>query len=243
MEKYPKIYTIFKRDENNRKLVTPLINDQLEIKGLNLIRDIIVEEKVDGTNACLLLGYDEKDIGFYWRYFSRNNEIREIDIMYIRDTLDKVVDFKLLEEWYLKNFVQIPKKDNNDTYFPEIRIFGEVYGDKIQKTNYLPKGERDFVVFDIKINQSWLSIKVRNEICRNLNLKIVPKICILDRFPSFEECYNLLAVKYPKSIVAEKNGLEMYLEGFILRPKINLYVAPNRRILGKIKRKDFNLDI
>ncbi|RLF27230.1 MAG: hypothetical protein DRN14_05645 [Thermoplasmata archaeon] len=236
MEKYPKIYTIFKRDENNLKLVTPIINNQLEIIGLTLVRDIIVEEKIDGTNACLLLGYD-KDMGFYKRYFSRNNEIKETDIMYIRDTLDKVVDYKLLEKWYLENFVQIPKKDDN----PEVRIFGEVYGSKIQKSNYLPKGERDFIVFDIKINQTWLSVKDRNEICRNLNLKIVPKICILDKIPTFEECYDLLARKYPKSIIAEKNNLDMYLEGFIFRPKINLYVAPGRRILGKIKRKDFDL--
>ncbi len=236
MEKYPKIYTIFERNKDNLKLVTPILNKQLEIKSLSLIKDIVVEEKIDGTNACLLLGYNE-DIGFYWRYFSRNNEIEELDIMYIRSTLDKVVDYKLLEKWYLKNFVQIPKKDDN----PEVRIFGEVYGSKIQKSNYLPKGERNFIVFDIKINQTWLSVKDRNEICRNLNLKIVPKICILDRIPTFEECYDLLARKYPKSIIAGKNNLDMYLEGFIFRPKINLYVAPGRRILGKIKRKDFDL--
>ena len=236
MEKYPKIYTIFERNKDNLKLVTPILNKQLEIKGLSLIKDIVVEEKIDGTNACLLLGYNE-DVGFYWRYFSRNNEIEELDIMYIRSTLDKVVNYKLLEKWYLKNFVQIPKKDDN----PEVRIFGEVYGSKIQKSNYLPKGERDFIVFDIKIGRCWLSVKSRNEICRNLNLKIVPKICVLNELPSFEECYDLLARKYPKSIVAKENNLDMYLEGFIFRPKVNLYVERNRRVLGKIKRKDFNL--
>ena len=240
--KYPKIYTLFEREkEGKKRLVTPIINKDYSIQALSYVNKIIVEEKIDGTNAQLEVCYyhyiDGERVDF--RYFSRNNQINNDpnteDIMWIRSTINKVVNLKKIKTWYFKNFVEGKTSDN----FPVIKIYGEVYGEKIQGNKYLPKGERNFIVFDIKINNNWLSVKDRNEICNNLGLKVVPKFCELDRFPTFEECYDLLFKTYPKSIIAKENGRDEFLEGFILRPQISLYTHNFNRVIGKIKRKDF----
>lgn len=236
---YNKIYTLFERETGNgKKKVIPILNKSKNIQALNLINYIIVEEKINGTNSCLQIEYNSNNRISY-QYFSRNNNISNQidykDIMFIRETIDKVVNFRIIKEWYLKYFVH-----KGYVRFPIVRIFGETYGSKIQKSNYLSKGERSFIVFDIRIANSWLSVEDRNSVAKELNLKTVPIVCKLFRFPTFEECYQLLFKTYSKSVIAKENNLNMFLEGFILRPKISIYINNNNnRILGKIKRKDF----
>jgi len=244
---YPKIYTIFKREESGKRNVTPMVNSSHTIQALNLIKSIIVEEKIDGTNSSLKINYDFND-GINYRYFGRQHEISNQpdykDNNYIRQTIDEVIDFAQIKDWYIKNFVQTPNpKDKEErTEFPEITIFAECYGYGIQKQNYLSKGERDIRVFDIRIGNSWLSSDDRNKVCRELGLKVVPRLCVLNSFPTFEEAYDLLFKTYPKSVVAKENGNDMFLEGFVLKPKISLYTNNYRRILGKIKRSDYLLN-
>jgi len=231
MVKYPKIETIFKRDNNFR--ITPILNNSDTIKALKLIKDLIVEEKIDGTNACLLITYN-KYLGITYRYFSRNNEIIDQDIMYIKETLKKVLNFSKIEKWYIDNFIQNKEIEEGS----EVRIYGEVFGDKIQKNYYTPKGIRDFRVFDIRIGNAWLSPSDRNNICQLIDLQTVPTIMSVPYLLSYEEFYNALHRDFNKSIVAKKFDRDELLEGYIIRPKISLYTNKGR-VIGKIKRTDF----
>jgi len=231
MVKYPKIETIFKRDNNFR--ITPILNSSATIKALKLINELIVEEKIDGTNACLLITYN-KCLGITYRYFSRNNEIIDQDIMYIKETLKRVIDFSKIEKWYIDNFIQNKEIEEGS----EVRIYGEVFGDKIQKNYYTPKNVRDFRVFDIKIGNTWLSPSDRNNICQLIDLQTVPTIMTIPYLLSYEEFYNALHRDFNKSIVANEFGRDELLEGYIIRPKISLYTNKGR-VIGKIKRTDF----
>jgi len=237
MSYYSKIYTIFQRDVGNEKrFVIPLINKQYEIQALSLMKKIRVEEKIDGSNSSVT--YLKNERGEFINFYSRKNNIKDKDIMYIKETIQKTVDFDKIREWY-----KIKYLNDSDSIIIQpditIKIVGETFGSKIQATNYLPKGERRFIVFDIKVNNTWLSPKDRDTLCRVLGLQFVPTLCILENFPTFEEAHYLLFKKYPKSVVAIENGNDMFLEGFILRPQYSLQLSREKRILGKIKRRDF----
>jgi len=234
--KYPKIETLFKREEGTFR-ITPIVRQVDSILALTYISPLVVEEKIDGTNAHILCTYDNKE-GFIYRFYSRNNEIPHVgeDIMYIRETLTKVVDIRNIKGWYLDNFV----KEGREEY-PEVRIYGEVFGYKIQKNIYTNDKERSFRVFDVKINNNWLSIKDRNEFCNKVGLRIVPTITKLNRFISYEEWHYTLYhhPNYKYSLLANEYGRNKeLLEGYIIRPEITLY-TDRGRVIGKIKRKDF----
>ena len=234
MIKYPKIETLFKRDKDTFKVI-PILRESDSIEALNQLNTLIVEEKIDGANAHIYCTYDYNE-GFIYKFFSRNNEIPFVgdDIMYIRDTLSRVVDIRQIKGWFLENFVNKEK-----IIYPEVRIYGEVFGEKIQGNPYTQSG-RDFRVFDISINDRWLSPSRRHYLCKKLNLKEVPLITTIHAI-TFEEIYNMLFHKFSQSVLAKEYGKDSILEGFIIRPSISLYT--NRgRVIGKIKRKDFSDD-
>lgn len=242
MIKYSKIQTLYTRDDKFK--VTPVVREKEDtILALSKMTDIIVEEKIDGTNAQIELYFHEAiltapAIGFY----NRSNEILDKDIMFIGETLEKVIDLKKLRKWYYKEFC-LDKDGKQKEMGADVRIFGEVFGDKIQKNIYTPKGVRDFRVFDIQVGSRWLSPKGRNEICNLLELKVVPKVVTLPKFPPFGECWDMFfKTGYNKSLLAKKYGRDELLEGYILRPKVSLYCNNGKRVMGKIKRKDFLIE-
>lgn len=236
MQKYSKIQTIYKRDNNFK--VIPSIREDDTILAMSYLMNIRVEEKIDGTNAQMELifhpsTHKEPEILFH----SRSNLIKDKDIMFIRETLTKIVDFKTLKEWYYKNYC-LDKEGNLREGVTSIRIYGEVFGDKIQKNSYTPKNIRDFRVFDIQIGNSWLSPIQRDILCKELKLNPVPTVTTLIQFPPYEAIYDMLHRTYNKSITAQEYGKDSELEGYILRPQITLYTNKGR-VIGKIKKKDF----
>jgi len=237
MQRYSKIQTIYQRDKETFE-VTPLIRQEDTVLALAYLKDIIVEEKIDGTNAQIEIWFNslvckEPKINFY----SRNNLIEEKDVMFIRETIEKTVNLALIKGWYYENYC-LDKDGHKKEEAIALKIFGEVFGDKIQKNIYTPKDIRDFRVFDIQIGNLWLSPESRDEICIELGLKSVPIIGTLVQFPPYEIVYDMLHRTHNSSIIAQEYGKDSILEGYILRPQISLSTNKGR-VIGKIKVKDF----
>ena len=269
MNKYPKIMTIFKRDEKSKHIV-PIIRQDYAILALEYLNGIICEEKIDGTNAQIEIYYnasanEEPEILFY----SRNNVIKDcdickggkeksmyltnpptektcpkckgkgyIDIMCIRETLERIVDLKKLKKWYY-NALCLDKEGNIKEEGAIVRIFGEVFGGGINKGGkYCGDQVKDFREFDIQVGNSFLSPKDRNDICNKVGLKAVPKILELVKLPNYRDFRHFLCRTHNKSLLAKEYGKDCLLEGYILRPKISLYTN-KKRVIGKIKVRDY----
>lgn len=239
MVKFPKIETIFMRDEITKR-ITPKLRQSSTISALSSISDLVVEEKIDGTNAHLEFEYNKSLCTQPKIHFcSRSRYINENeDVMYIRQTLMDVVNVDKLLKWYYQTFC-LNHQGEPVNEGPTVCIFGEVFGYKIQKNDYTTGQDRSFRVFDVKVNTTWLSPIDRDILCSTIGLEPVPTVTTsLTQLPSYEEFYHMLHSSHSQSLVASRFGRESALEGYIIKPKISMYT--NRgRVIGKIKRTDF----
>jgi len=118
---------------------------------------------------------------------------------------------------------------------PEVVIFGEAYGGKLQgmKATYGP--ELRFVAFEVKIGTSWLSVPQAEDVVKKLGLEFVHYDLIettqiaLDRFRDAD------------SVQAIRNGTGggHKREGIVLRPPFEVRMNNGARIIAKYKREDF----
>lgn len=109
-------------------------------------------------------------------------------------------------------------------------LYGEGYGAKIQKGggNYKPDGQ-DFVLFDVKIGSWWLQRYDIEDIGRRLDCRVVP---IMGHGSLYE------AVDWARSGIQSTWG-SFYAEGLVLKPTIQLLTRDGKRIITKVKTKDF----
>lgn len=125
----------------------------------------------------------------------------------------------------------LPQKLFMQTMFPEgVTLYGEGYGARIQKGggNYLP--HVDFVLFDVKIGYWWLQRDAVHEIGKKLGLMVVPIIG---------------AGTLPDMVDFVRSGFkswwgDFFAEGVVARPRVELRDRANRRIITKLKHKDFD---
>ena len=119
--------------------------------------------------------------------------------------------------------------------YPEIPmcLYGEGYGAKIQKGggNYKADGV-DFVLFDVRIDDWWLERPNVEDIATKLEIETVP---IVGR-GTLSEAAELIKTQ---GLVSEWNGGSFLAEGMVLRPEVELQDRAGRRIITKIKHKDF----
>ena len=117
--------------------------------------------------------------------------------------------------------------------YPDVAItlYGEGYGAKIQKGggNYKPDGV-DFVLFDVLVDTWWLDRDNVKDIADKLGIDTVPII----QEGSLIDAVNLIKDKKFKSRWGDFLG-----EGLVLRPKVEIKNRRGRRIITKLKHKDF----
>ena len=120
----------------------------------------------------------------------------------------------------------------------EVYLFGEGYGPKIQKDGHKYNNIPSFVVFDIKINEVYLSYDDMITLCKQLNLDYVPVVLVgtIDEAISKVKMHNLsqLAVRNLK-----RQEDVAYSEGVVGRPLFELKDKMGKRIIVKIKYSDF----
>ncbi len=111
-----------------------------------------------------------------------------------------------------------------------LELCGEGYGAKIQKGggNYIPDGV-DFVLFDVFCGGVWLKREDVKDVAKKIGLQVVPIVgtgtldWMIDFMrPGFASCWG-----------------EFDAEGMVARPAVELSDRNGRRIITKIKAKDF----
>jgi ATP-dependent RNA circularization protein (DNA/RNA ligase family) len=111
----------------------------------------------------------------------------------------------------------------------EVCLYGEGYGARIQKVGVNYRRDQSFVLFDIRIGYWWLQRKDVDEIAKKLGLESVPVIgegTLHDMIAKVKAGFN-------------SQWGDFLSEGIVARPKVELMARNAKRIITKMKHKDF----
>lgn len=150
MQPYPKIHSVYKRDEKGNMLWGKYSLPEFEYLANN---EWVFTEKVDGTNIRVI--WEDHTLTFMGR-----TDKAQIPL-FLLDKLDKVFSLERMAAMF-----------DDDAC-----LYGEGYGARIQGGggNYIPNGV-DFVLFDIRIGDVWLKQVDVRDIGTRLGLTCVPVI-------------------------------------------------------------------
>jgi len=204
---YQKIPNIFKREEFGEN---KLIVGQYSSKELMYLKDNIWEftEKVDGTNIRVI--WDGYRVSFKGR--TDKAEIPK----HLHARLEELFSGETKEEIFEQTFGN-----------KEVILFGEGFGEKIQKGEAY--GKIDFILFDVFIDGYWLERANIEGIAEKFEIKIVPVII----YGTLPQAVALIESK-PMSLLKGET-----LEGVVGRPIIQMFNRNGERIIVKIKCRDF----
>lgn len=112
----------------------------------------------------------------------------------------------------------------------QLTLYGEGSGHKIQSGGkYHGVGNVDFVLFDVKIGDWYLKDSDVDEIAGRLGLLRAPEVLRGTLSDMFESVNKGLMSTYG----------DFFAEGIVAKPMIQLFDRAGRRIITKIKHKDF----
>nr|DAT04972.1 MAG TPA: RNA ligase [Caudoviricetes sp.] len=166
-------------------------------------------EKIDGTNIRIY--WDGHRVSFYGR-----------------------TDKAQIPANLMNRLVELFGGETNEQLFEqkfgetEVILYGEGYGEKIQNGGLYRKGQ-DFILFDVMIADNYQSRESVEDIAKYFGIDIVP--IILEG--TLQEAVNYVKSK-PKSSIGAANS-----EGVVGRPVIELQDRCGKRIIVKIKVRDF----
>lgn len=207
LKEYHKIETLFERDEKTKKLV----EGKFRNKAVEYLKDNNWEftEKIDGTNIRVY--WDGHKVSFYGRTD--------------RAQIPADLTNRLIELFGGEVNEQLFEQKFGET---EVILFGEGYGEKIQKGGLYRKGQ-DFILFDVMIADNYQPRESVEDIAKYFGIDTVPIVLV----GTLEE-----GISYVKDKPKSKFGTAES-EGLIGRPKIELQDRCGKRIIVKIKVKDF----
>ena len=212
MFKYPKIETLFERDENFK------VTDKIRLSEFENIKNWLITEKIDGTNIRII--------------FDKTCD----DPLDIRGRTDnaQIPPFLLKE---LHKMFQVEKIAEIFDGANKVCLYGEGYGAKIQKGGGNYNKGNSFRLFDIWIDGCWLEWDSVEEIAKQLGVKTVPVIAKTDLKAAIYmvECGNLFsAVSLVEGEVGHK------AEGIVARAYPTMLFRRGNPIKWKLKVKDYN---
>lgn len=214
--KYPKIETLYNRDKDTFKVIT----SELRLPEFGLITRWLVTEKVDGMNIRVML-HPDGTISFGGR----------TDRAQIPSHLETY-----LVKTFTKELMQSLFERDECGLWPEVTLFGEGYGEKIQNGGNYRKGV-SFRLFDVRIGSWWMNWSSVFEIATNLGIKTVP---VVERLLYLPVCYSMLKDIIDHSLVAEVEcGKTVLPEGIVCRTEPLLLMRNGNRLMWKLKFKDF----
>ena len=215
MKKYHKIENIFQRETTgSKKLMDGCYND-LTVEYLANCKWVCTE-KVDGTN-----------IRVYWNGYG---------ITFGGRTEKSDIPSHLLEK-LTEMFLNPETEQLFEQMFgeKEVILFGEGYGNRIQKVGSLYREDVGFILFDIWVgteeNGCYLARENVVQIGSALGLEIVPIVYCGSLSGAVEYVKNK-----PLSVVG---GERVPMEGVVARPEIEIRARDGKRIIVKIKACDF----
>lgn len=216
---YVKIETPFERDMCGNK---KLIEGQYRNETVRYLRNSMWEwtEKIDGTN-----------ISIEWDGHSASIHGRTERAQIPSFLLEK------LEEMFLGNV----NEEMFEQLFGETHmiLYGEGYGPKIQNGgNYCDNVS--FILFDVYQPEKdiWLKRESVEDIASAFNIDVVPLIFT----GPIEDAVSFVKSK-PCSAVANASNKTYQMEGLVGRPCVELKDRLGKRVIIKVKARDFEEDI
>lgn len=207
MNEYHKIQTLFKRDME-RKGKT-ILEGQWTLPEFEFLawNTWTFTEKVDGTNIRVMLKNSAVTFG-------GKTDSAHIPAQLVSRLNDR--------------FLPMASK-MQEVFSCDACLYGEGYGEKIQKVggNYRP--DQDFVLFDVRVGTWWLQREDVEDIAQKLGLDVVPII---------GEGTLHDAIAAAKAGITSTWG-DFQAEGIVARPKTELMTRGGDRIITKIKCRDF----
>lgn len=118
---------------------------------------------------------------------------------------------------------------------PEVHVYGEGYGGKMQKMSATYGKTLRFIAFEVRIEETWLAVPQAEDIVRGLGLEFVH----YNKVPA--DMAALGQERAAPSVQAVRNGMgpNMPREGIVLRPLIELRKSNGERIISKYKNEQF----
>jgi hypothetical protein len=210
---YPKIETLYERDEQTHKLRPELI---LKNRVYGLIKSWQFTEKIDGTNIRCI--WKAGKLSFGGR--TDNGQVHA-DLI---KTLYEIFSASLIAE-----------------VFPDVDavIYGEGYGAGIQKGGgYSPS--KKFIVFDVVILDPngkvwWMNWENTCDIAKKLGLDVVPYLGDYDLATMTKH----VRTGFPSAISQLYGDGSMKAEGVVGRTVEPLFDKKGHRLIIKLKTKDF----
>ncbi|MCP4900026.1 MAG: hypothetical protein GY906_23910 [bacterium] len=167
-------------------------------------------------------GFTEKVDGTNIRVISLSSG----DVVFGGRTNNEQLPAKLVEQ-LSKLF---PRQDRLHEQFPDgACLYGEGYGAGIQKGGGNYSSTQQFVLFDIRVGNWWLERKAVAEVADALGITIVPRVgrgTLTD------------AVRLVKNGFRSRWG-DFIAEGIVMRPTVELFGRNGKRVIAKLKCKDF----
>ena len=208
MKEYEKIETIFVRDEKTKKLNENVYRNET----IEFLKDIEWEftEKIDGTNIRII--WDGHKVSYYGR-----TDKAQIPTQ-LMNKLIELFGGNINEEMFEQKFGATP-----------VMLIGEGYGAKIQKGGGDYRQDNNFILFDVCINNKYLSRDNVNDIANYFGIESVPVIFS----GNLQKGIDFVKTKPNSTIGTAK------MEGLVARPKVELYDKNGNRLIVKIKVCDF----
>ena len=212
MKEYIKIETVFARDVDGTK---KLIEGQYRDETIQFVKDLpwMWTEKIDGTNIGVV--WDGHSVSYQGR-----TERAQIPAPLV-NRLNELFGGETNEEMFEQKFGET-----------KVILYGEGFGKKIQKvgSQYIPDSV-DFILFDVYLPDQdlWLKREAVEDIANAFGIRVVPVVFI----GTIDEAVDMIKQK-PMSTIGTAP-----MEGVVGRPCVELKDRMGRRLIVKIKARDF----
>lgn len=227
MTEYHKINALFMRDMDQPG--HPLIPGAWAQPEFEYLADNKWEftEKVDGTNIRVYLERRGDYTFVEYKGRSDNASIPKPLLTYLEETFPAAMPWEadkgrgyLIGRWMF---------DNDLT---SVTLYGEGYGPKIQSGGNYRK-DQSFVLFDVKIDNWWLTRDNVDDIARKLGIDSVPAV----GYGTLWDAIEIVTPTNTSYMASEWGNFEA--EGIVARPVVPLFTRAGNRVIAKIKARDF----
>ena len=212
MIEYLKIETLFNRDADGTK---KLIEGSWRSEAVEFLKhcEWKCTEKIDGTNIGIV--WDGHKVSYQGR-----TERAQIPA-HLMNNLIELFGGETNEQPFEQKFGVMP-----------VILYGEGYGAKIQNGG-LYRDDVSFILFDVYLPEQkiWLKRESVEDIAKAFSIEVVPIILT----GTLQDAISFVKTK-PTSRVGK---CQAPMEGLVCRPAVELYDRMGKRVIVKVKVRDF----
>ena len=189
------------------------IDNLYKSKDILLFKECYALEKIHGTSAHIHWNTRNNDnyLGFFFGGEKKEDFIKLFD-----------------QQILIQKFIALG--------YDKAVIYGEAYGGKCQGMSRTYGKEKKFIVFDIKIGDTWwLTVPTMERVATKLGLEVVAYE------KTSTDLDKLDSIRTSPSVQSLRNIGEMHKkrEGIVLRPLIEFLYPNGKRLMAKYKNEDF----